>query len=139
MIAKIQNAKDRKIGENVGAMPYLAQAIQQIMQPIQVGIIKSQMINGYNQTVIEKYIQALAVRIQNPNHLVMTKTGERIWVSMDIYFTKDVTLQADDLFIYKKKQYRVIVTEDWSDYGYNKYSVIEDYTKIFTRKPDVIE
>ena len=139
MIGKIQNARDRKISDNVGSMPYMAQSIQQIMQPVQVGIIKSQMIGGYNQTVVEKYVKVLSVRIENPNHLVMTKTGERIWVSMDIYFTPDVILQPDDLFIYRGKQYRVIVTEEWSDYGYSKYGVIEDYTKLFTKKPDVIE
>lgn len=131
----ITNGKDLDMGQASAGLPSVAEGIVSLFQPVTVGIIKATQIKGYPQTIVTQYIKTKGVRVQNPNALVISKTGERIWDSNYVYFMNDVNLVADDLFLFNSIQYRVIVTEAWTEYGYNKYSVIQDYTKIASYKP----
>lgn len=130
----IVNGKDKNFGQSSAGLPDVSQAIIQIFQPTIVGIIKDTQVDGYTQTIIERYIKTQGARIQNPNKLIISKSGERIWDSNDIYFLNDINLVADDLFLFQNVQYRVIVVENWPEYGYNKYSVVQDYKKLFESK-----
>ena len=126
----IQNGKDKPIGQASAGLPNVSDAVMSFLQPVRVGIIKASQIKGYTQTVVTKFIFTQGARIQNANNLVITKAGERIWDSMDVYFLSDIVLAPDDLFLFGDTQYRVLVVEDWTEYGYNKYSVLQDYTKL---------
>lgn len=134
----VRNGKDLDFGQSGSGLPDVSQGVMNLFQPVNVGLISSTQQNGYTQTFVSRWVNTKGVRIQTPNNLVMTKTGERIWDSQDIYFLSDITLKADDLFIFQGIQYRVLVTEDWEDYGYNKYSVTQDYTKVDNTDPGVI-
>lgn len=127
----IVNGKDLKFGQASAGLPSLAEGVISLFQPVRVGIIKTLQVKGYTQTIVESYIDTKGVRVQNSNTLKMTKTGERIWDSVDIYFLSEIELAADDLFLFNDVQYRVLLTEEWTEYGYNKYSVVQDYTKLF--------
>lgn len=126
----ITNGKDLDFGQSAAGVPNVAEAIMTMFQPVNVAMIVSTQIDGYPQPVVQQSIATKGVRIQNANRLVFTKTGERIWDAMDVYFLSDIVLKADDLFLFEKLQYRVIAVEDWTEYGYNRYSVIQDYTKV---------
>ncbi len=134
----IQNGKDLAFGQASAGLPDVSVAIMNLFQPVIVGIIKPTQVDGYTQTIISKRIQTRGVRIQNSNQLVMSKSGERIWDSMEIYFLRGIELVADDLFLFQDTQYRVIATEEWADYGFNRYTVVQDYTKIYNPTPNVI-
>lgn len=134
----IVNGKDLPFGQSSAGLPDVSQAIRQVFQPVTIGIISSTQVKGYTQTVVQEYINTKGVRIQTPNNLVITKTGERIWDSVEVYFLNDVNLKADDLFLFGNIQYRVLVVEEWSEYGFNKYAVRQDYTKIYQVEPVVI-
>lgn len=134
----IKNGKDLDFGQSAAGVPDVSAGIAQLFQPVTVGIIKDTQVNGYTQTIVERYIQTRGVRIQNSNRLVVSKTGQRIWNSIDIYFLNDINLVADDLFLFQKIQYRVMVLESWAEYGYNRYSVIQDYTKLYLGNRNVI-
>lgn len=136
---KITNGKDLSFGQSASGLPDVSQAVIQLFQPVTVGIIKSTMVNGYNQTIVESYVSTQGVRIATNNQLVITKTGERFWAHEDVYFMANVNLKADDLFLFNKFQYRVLAVEEWPEYGYNKYTVMQDYKKIFIKNPSVIE
>lgn len=132
---KVTNGKDLPFGQSLAGLPNVAQAVIQYFQPVTVGIISATQINGRTQTIVQSYISTQGVRIAQDNKLVITKTGERFWSSENVYFTSDVVLKADDLFLFNSKQYRVLAVEAWTEYGYNKYSVLEDYTKLYQVKP----
>ncbi len=127
---KIQNGKDLNFAQASSGLPNVLEGVLQLFQPVAVGIIKNNQINGYTQTYVSRYIATKGVRIQNPNRTVFTKTGERIWDTQDIFFPREISLVADDLFLFNKKQYRVVQTEEWPEYGFNRYSVIQDYTRL---------
>lgn len=127
---KILNGKDLSFPQASAGLPNVLEGILQLFQPVTVGIIKNTQVNGYTQTYVSKYILTKGVRIQNPKTTVFTKTGERIWDIQDIFFPRDVELVADDIFLYNKKQYRVVQMEEWTEYGFNKYSVVQDYTRV---------
>jgi len=134
----IKNGKDKAFGQSSAGLPDVSPAVMNLFQPVAVGIIKATQINGYTQTIISSRIKTKGVRIQTSNQLVISKTGERIWDSVEIYLLNDINLEADDLFLFQGIQYRVVTTEEWSEYGYNKYSVVQDYTKIYNPLPNVL-
>jgi len=134
----IKNGKDKAFGQSSAGLPDVSPAVMNLFQPVTVGIIKATQVGGYTQTIVTERIRTKGVRIQNPNQLVMSKTGERIWDSVEIYFLNDINLAADDLFIFQGIQYRVVATEEWTEYGYNRYSVVQDYTKIYNPLPNVL-
>lgn len=129
---KIRNAKDLDFGQSTAGLPSVADGIMQLLQPVKVGFITATQVDGYTQTIVSEYVETRGVRIQNASNLVITKTGERFWDSVEIYFLSDINLMTDDIFLFQGTQYRVLVTEEWTEYGYNKYSVVQDYTKLNT-------
>jgi hypothetical protein len=131
----IINGKDLDLGQSSSGLPDVSQGVIEFMQPAEVGIIGKTQVNGKTQEVVKDYIKTRGVRIQTPNNLVYTKTGERIWNSQDVYFLRDIILKADDIFIFNKTQYRIVVVSEWPEYGYNQYHVRQDYTKIYVEKP----
>ena len=134
----IPNGRDLDMGQASAGLPDQSQAIIQFFQPCIIGIIKSQLINGRTQTIVQKYINTQGVRIPRKRPLVISKTGERYWNAHDVYFLSDNILVADDLFLFNKTQYRVIDSDEFTEYGYNRYGVIQDYSKLFQEKPVVI-
>ena len=134
----IINGQDLPFGQSSAGLPNVSQAIMQMFQPVVVGIIENSQVHGYTQTIISQYINTQGVKIRVPNQLVITKSGERIWDSLDVYFLNDICLKADDLFLFNDTQYRVMVVEPWPEYGYNKYHVVQDYTKIYVERPTII-
>lgn len=137
-MSPIVNAKDTPLNKSTSRLPNVRLAIIQYFQPVIVGIISATQVNGRTQTIIEKYISTQGVRIANNNKLVISKTGERFFNTEEIYFLSEILLKPDDLFLFNTTQYRVLATKQWTEYGYNKYSVTQDYTKLYQYKPTVI-
>lgn len=134
----IVNGKFLPLGQQSAALPHVGEAVKNCFQPVAVGFIVSTQVDGYTQSLVRERIMTHGARIENPKSLVITKTGERIWKTTDIYFTRDVLLKADDLFLFNDIQYRVLETEEWTEYGYNRYRCVQDYRKIFELNPDVV-
>lgn len=134
----IVNGKDLPMGQALAGLPDVSGAVIQFFQPVTIGIINATQVNGRTQTIVAKYCDTQGVRIATDNKVVYSKTGERFWAHEDIYFMRDVILKIDDLFLFNQKQYRVLAIEQWTEYGYNKYTVLQDYTKLFEVKPVVI-
>ncbi len=134
----IINGKDLSFGQSSAGLPDVSDSIRNTFQPVVVGIVFSTQVNGYTQSVVSKFIKTKGARIQTANKLVISKTGERIWDSIDIYFLRDILLVADDLFVFNSLQYRVIVVEEWPEYGFNRYSVTQDYSKIVNLNPSIL-
>lgn len=134
----IVNAKDTPLNQSTSRLPNVGLAVIQYFQPVTVGIINSTQVKGRTQTLVGKYISTQGVRIANNNKLVITKTGERFFATEDVYFLSEILLKSDDLFLFNDTQYRVLASEEWTEYGYNKYSVTQDYTKLYESKPTVI-
>lgn len=126
------------LGRSAAGLPDVSQGVLQFLQPVTVGFIKATQVNGRTQTIVEKYLNTQGVRIATDNKIVFSKTGERFWAHEDVYFLSDIVLKPDDLFLFNSLQYRVLAIEAWTEYGYNKYTVLQDYTKLYQVKPVVI-
>lgn len=134
----IVNGRDLPFGQALAGLPDVSGAVIQFFQPVTVGIIKATQVNGRTQTIVENYIDTRGVRIATDNKLVISKTGERFWAREEVYFLSEILLKSDDLFLFNNIQYRVLAIEAWTEYGYNKYSVVQDFTKLYQVKPTVI-
>ena len=54
--------------------------------------------------------------------------GQRAWRWFEIHTTAELDLKPDDIVTWKCKQYRVMAAHDWSDYGYWRYEIAEQFT-----------
>ena len=134
----IINGKDLPFGQSLACLPNVSAAVIDYFQPVTVGIISATQVNGRTHTIVNQYINTQGVRIATNNKLVITKTGERFFAQEEVYFLSEILLKPDDLFLFNTLQYRVLAVEAWPEYGYNKYLVIQDYTKLFHVKPTVL-
>lgn len=134
----IINGRDQNAGQAAAGLPDVSDAIISLFQPCIIGIINTTPINGRNQTIVQKYINTRGVRIPRKRPLIIGKTGERYWNAHDVYFLNDNVLLANDLFLFNKIQYRVMESFEWTEYGFNQYAVLQDYTKLYEEKPVVL-
>ena len=122
----IQNAKDIKLCSSTLGLPDVGIALLALLQTVKILLITQQLIGGYNKEIIET-IYAKAVIIPNDQPLKMAKEGDREWDSSTVYCTPEFSPSNNDVFILLKKRYRVVNKSDFSQYGYMKLSVTEDY------------
>lgn len=60
--------------------------------------------------------------------LVMRSQGQRRWKVKQLYCWPNVPLTPDDVVKYEGVQYRVGETEDFKQYGYFGFGLLQDYT-----------
>lgn len=123
----ITNAKDIPLSLGASALPDVRDAVMALFQPIRVGIVVVERVNGFPSARISVSVNTLGVKQPMPEQLVVKKEGERSWRWFTIHCSPDLILRTDDIFVLNRVQYRVMSREDWAEYGYLKYEVIEDY------------
>ena len=120
------NAKNLTIPQNVGGLPDVSAAVMMLLQPVTVMTVTQQLINGYykpiNQTIgTQASIQPL------PQELAIKMEGERSWRWSLIHILPNVILENNDLITLFGIQYKVMKKENWAQYGYIDYFVVEGF------------
>jgi hypothetical protein len=64
----------------------------------------------------------------SPRQLAMRPEGQRKWKWLDVHAWPTLQLSPDDVVVYQGLQYRVWSKLDFTQYGYVKYSLVNDYT-----------
>ena len=84
----------------------------------------------FEVTEVQKPIQSYGI-IQplSGRRLEMKPEGQRQWDWILIHATPDLTLDVDDVIIWKGDKYRVQSQKDFGDYGFVEYELINDYVK----------
>ena len=59
--------------------------------------------------------------------LAMLPEGQRKWIHKKLHAVRDLVLAIDDVVEIAKTSYRVLDKLDFSDYGYVRYHLVEDY------------
>lgn len=62
-----------------------------------------------------------------PRELKMKPEGQRAWNWQMLHTTPDVALKDDEEFTIKGTRYRVMSQQNWSEYGYIIYELVQDY------------
>lgn len=107
-------------------LPDVSAGILDLLQKVHAGIVQKQVVNNRTEE-ITVWRDVLACRQAMPENLAVSKEGERSWRWHTIFSTPDLDLETDDSIIIRGVRYRIMDKENWQEYGYFKYSAIEDY------------
>lgn len=120
------NANKLKIPQNVGGLPDVGAAVMALLQPVTVEIVIQQLVNGYYRPV--KNTVSTQASIQPlPQELAIKMEGERNWRWSLIHILPNVDLDNNDLITIFGAQYKVMKKENWAQYGYINYIVVEGF------------
>lgn len=120
------NAKDLTIPNNVGGLPDVSAAVMTLLQPVTAMTVTQQLINGYYKPVVQT-IQTQASIQPLPQELAIKMEGERNWRWSLIHILPNIILDNNDLITLFGVQYKVMKKENWAQYGYVDYYVVEGF------------
>lgn len=111
-----------------GTVPDMSGAIGDYYQPMifqrVAKIVEGfQVVETGTQYSFQGTIQPLTQR-----QLMLLPEGERAWTWFMLHADPSLTLQVDEVVIYKGKQTRVMGRKDFFLYGYVEYGLVQDWT-----------
>jgi hypothetical protein len=121
----IKNGKNTAIGKT--RLPQVSEALLEWFQPLTfVAITKTQVNFRVQET--ETIIETQGVRQPlSAQEVQMKPEGQRKWKWELIQTLPDITLNVDDIIIFKNTRYRVMSRSDWAEYGYFEFHIVKDY------------
>jgi hypothetical protein len=123
----LTNANQLTLPQNVGGLPDVSAAVMSLLQPVSVNLVLQQLINGYYQPIKNVIVQTQASIQPLPQELAIKMDGERNWRWSLIHILPNVVLNNNDLITLFGIQYKVMKKENWSQYGYLDYFVVENF------------
>ena len=107
-------------------LPDMFTGVSAFRQNSKVGIVQKQIIDNRTQEIVV-WKNVMICRQAMDEKLSISKEGERSWRWHTIYAGPDLDLETDDIIVIHGTRYRIMDKENWQEYGYLKYSAIEDY------------
>ena len=124
---KIDNANRRSIDETPD-LPDVSTGVQMFFQKMTIFLIHKEQIDGYTDESKKKVVVTEGVRVPfSPQQLALKPEGERGWRFSKLYCVPNLRLKLDDIVESREVKYRVMASEDFSEYGYVSYDLVEDY------------
>lgn len=120
------NANKLTIPQNVGGLPDASVAVMTLLQPVNVMTVTQQLINGYYKPISQTFYTQASIQ-PLPQELAIKMEGERNWRWSLIHILPNVVLDNNDLITLFGVQYKVMKKENWAQYGYVDYYVVEGF------------
>jgi len=123
----IQNAKDKRLSQLQSGLPDVSAAVMELLQPVKAVFMQKRQIDGYTQEIAVRIDTKASVQPLSPQALKMLPEGQRAWKYFTVFCLNNVNLKPDEVFWINGKGYRIQDKSDWSQFGYFKYTCVEDY------------
>lgn len=123
----IVNAKDRPLDQQANRIPNVVAAISGLLQPVTLGRVQKQVVDGFVQEVVTTMRTRGARQAFTATQLAIRPEGERAWRWNVLHFPSDIILATDDKILYNGVPFRVMEILDYREYGYMRYNVVEDF------------
>ena len=120
------NANTLTLQNNVGGLPDASAAVMTLLQPVNVMTVTQQLINGYYKPLTQTVATQASIQ-PLPQELAIKMEGERNWRWSLINILPNVNLDNNDLITLFGIQYKVMKKENWAQYGYINYFVVENF------------
>ena len=124
----MNNASSKGLNFAAGTLPDVSGAIQDYFQ----NMIFEQLtktVSGFQN--VEKAMPINFRGMIQPyteRRLMILPEGQRAWSWFELHSDTTLTLQVDDVVIWMGKQTRVMSRQDYIQYGYIDYHLIQDWT-----------
>ena len=127
----LTNAKNLTLPNNVGGLPDVGAAVMTLLQPVNVQVGIQQLVNGYYKPIFRNIDTQASIQ-PLPQELAIKMEGERNWRWHLIHILPNVILNNNDTITLFGIQAKVMKKENWTQYGYISYIVVENYDNAVT-------
>lgn len=111
------------------ALPNLSAAVGAWAQKLQFVVVGKRLVDGLvEETYTTKSSRGTRAPL-NQQRLEMKPEGQRHWKWEIIHATPSLMLEVDDIIEFgsKRTRYRVMSRNDFAEYGFIEYEIVEDY------------
>lgn len=123
----IINGKDLSLQEATPFLPNMANGVAMFLQVMKVFVVTKKQVMGYTEEETECVITK-AVRVPlNPKQLEIKPEGQRAWSWSQLHTLTDLKIRVDDIVIIRDIRYRVMAINNYAEYGFYDYHLVEDY------------
>ena len=127
----IQNGCNVPLNSVQGTVPNMGEAITDYFQKLSfIQIVKT--VVGFQLKETPTTTEFWGIYMPaGPRNMAILPAGQRAWTIYKLYTQQPLTLQVDDVVVFPQinnKQTRVMKREDYSQYGYIVYDLIQDFT-----------
>lgn len=127
-MSTINNAANQPLFAKAGTVPDVSGAMQDYYQPIVFEPVAKQ-VTGFQVVETPNPINFRGlIQPFTDRQLYLKPEGQRAWSWFWLHSDPVLTLQVDDVVIWKGKQTRVMSRKDNFLYGYVEYHLVQDWT-----------
>lgn len=124
----ISNGADRPLFARAGTVPDVSGALQSYFQSMTFEPV-AKTVNGFQVTETPDPINFQGIiQPYTARQLFLRPEGQRAWTWFLLHADPVLSLQVDDVVIYKGKQTRVMSRRDYYLYSYVEYDLVQDWT-----------
>lgn len=127
-MSTIANAANQPLFAKAGTIPDLSGGMQDyyqsmVFEPVKKESLAFQVIEVGNPINFRGVIMPFSGR-----QLALKPEGQRAWSWFSLFSDPVLTLNVDDVVLWKGKQTRVMGRKDFALYGYCAYELVQDWT-----------
>lgn len=126
-MSKIANASSLPLFFKAGTVPDVSGAMQDYFQAMTFDLL-TKTTQGFQvvETTVPITFQGV-IQPYNSRQLLIKPEGQRAWTWFTLHADPTLTLQVDDVVLYKGIQTRVMTRKDYVLYGYVEYELVQDW------------
>lgn len=127
-VQPLTNAADKTLDQTAGTVPNVSGAVAGWFQLCRFEQIVKTVVNFVLvETTIPLLFQGV-IQPYTPQQLRILPEGQRLWKWYKVHAWPVLALVPDDIIVDQKGiRYRVMDKNDYSQYGFLEYSIVEDY------------
>ncbi len=120
-------ASSRSVQDAANSLPSMRGTVTGWFQSLILSRVKKAIVDREAKETVWKQQCFGVLQPFSPRQLSIKPEGERRWIWVMLHTTPDVDLQPDEEFFIKGVRYRVMSTNNYNDYGYVQYELVQDY------------
>lgn len=124
----IANGANRPLNQQTGTVPDVSGAIRDWFQPMQFDrVTKTTVGFQVSETMVPVNFRGV-LQPFTPRQLAQKSEGQRAWTWLLLFSDPVLTLNVDEVVMFRGKQTRVMSRKNFELYGYVEYTLVQDWT-----------
>lgn len=125
----IENKKNQPLTKQTGTLPDVSGGMLDWFQPLTFILVKKNVV-GFQDAQVLTPVDFQGVVQFLTEDLSIKEEGQRAWRKISIHANTALSLEVDEIVEYINVRYRVLSMNDFSNYGYFYYTLVEDWEDI---------
>lgn len=124
----IINASDRPFSQTVLSVPNMSSALDNWFQQLKMSIVTKTIVNFI---LVESLVEQTIMAVRQPlsaRQLLIKPEGQRGWNWETLHVQGfNHNFDLDSVVIFNNIRYRVMQKNEWQEYGYVEYHIVQDF------------